>query len=271
MPGEVSVRKIAVALSLSISFAAVWAQELVVVDLPVEPVRAVSISATSDLTLADTALQNDFPSFDRLYQRAPRPEYAELHRLWTWAMNDRFGAFYGVETYARLSSAYPGYADYIEQYRIVDSNGNLFYPTAETRRFLVLAAMRGLVAEVAPVKPVVVTSTEAMKSTAREAIPAAVTAPVAVAVIAAPVMDSPVMASPVMAAPLEAAPMPARELARQSRRENVPPVPANRSLPERRSGGLGRGIFLIIAGLLGAGTVSMMLHTSPEEREVRPS
>lgn len=260
MPGEVSVRKIAVALSLSISFAAVWAQELVV-DLPVEPVRAVAISATSDLTLADTALQNDFPSFDRLYQRAPRPEYAELHRLWTWAMNDRFGAFYGVETYARLSSAYPGYADYIEQYRIVDSNGNLFYPTAETRRFLVLAAMRGLVAEVAPVKPVVVTSTEAMQSTAREAIPAAVTAPVAVAVIAAPVM----------AAPLVAAPMPARELARQSRRENVPPVPANRSLPERRSGGLGRGIFLIIAGLLGAGTVSMMLHTSPEEREVRHS
>lgn len=265
MPGEVSVRKIAVALSLSISFAAVWAQELVI-DLPVEPVRAVSISATSDLTLADTALQNDFPSFDRLYQRAPRPEYAELHRLWTWAMNDRFGAFYGVETYARLSSAYPGYADYIEQYRIVDSNGNLFYPTAETRRFLVLAAMRGLVAEVAPVKPVVVTSTETMPSTAREAIPAAVTAPVAVAVIAAPVMDS-----PVMAAPLVAAPMPTRELARQSRPENGPPVPANRRLPERRSGGLGRGIFLIIAGLLGAGTVSMMLHTPPEEREVRHS
>lgn len=259
------MRKIAVALSLSISFAAVWAQELVV-DLPVEPVRAVSISATSDLTLADTALQNDFPSFDRLYQRAPRPEYAELHRLWSWAMNDRFGAFYGVETYARLSSAYPGYADYIEQYRIVDSNGNLFYPTAETRRFLVLAAMRGLVAEVAPVKPVLVTSTETMQSTAREAIPVAVTAPVAVAVIAAPVM-----ASPVMAAPLVAAPMPARELARQSRRKNEAPVPANRSLPERRSGGLGRGIFLIIAGLLGAGTVSMMLHTSPEEREVRHS
>lgn len=259
------MRKIAVALSLSISFAAVWAQELVV-DLPVEPVRAVAISATSDLTLAETALQNDFPSFDRLYQRAPRPEYAELHRLWTWAMNDRFGAFYGVETYARLSSAYPGYAAYIEQYRIVDSNRNLFYPTSETRRFLVLAAMRGLVAEVAPVKPVVVTSTEAMQSTAREAIPAAVTAPVATAVVAAPVI-----AAPVMAAPIVAAPMPARGLVRQSRRENVPPVPANRRLPDRRSGGLGRGIFLIIAGLLGAGTVSLMLHTSPEEREVRHS
>lgn len=245
------MRKIAVALSLSISFAAVWAQEIVV-DLPVEPVRAVPVSTISDLTLADTALQNDFPSFDRLYQRAPRPEYAELHRLWTWAMNDRFGAFYGVETYARLSSAYQGYAAYIEQYRIIDSNGNLFYPTAETRRFLVSAAMRGLVAEVAPVKPVVVTRSEVARSAATEAIPLAVTAPVATAVVAT--VATPVVAAPVIAAPIVAA-----------------PVPANRRFPERRSGGLGRGIFLIIAGLLGAGTVSMMLHTPPEEREVRPS
>ncbi|MEO6486855.1 MAG: hypothetical protein ABIO78_02815 [Thermoanaerobaculia bacterium] len=256
MPGEVSVRKIAVALSLSISFAAVWAQELVV-DLPVEPVRAVSISATSDLTLADTALQNDFPSFDRLYQRAPRPEYAELHRLWTWAMNDRFGAFYGIETYARLSSAYPGYADYIEQYRIVDSNGNLFYPTAETRRFLVLAAMRGLVAEIAPVKPVVVTEASVTPKTAE----VAVMAPVSTTLVAASVIADPVVT----------APAPARKPALQTQRASALPVPAGRSLPERRSGGLGRGIFLIIAGLLGAGTVSMMLHTSPEEREVRHS
>jgi len=273
MPGEVSVRKIAVALMLLVSFAAMWAQE-VVVDLPAEPFRVENVSASSDLTLADAALNNDFPSFIRLYQRDPRPEYAELHRLWNWAMNDRFGAFYGVETYSRLKTAYAGYAAWVEQYRIVDSNGNVFYPTAETRRFLVSAAVRGLVADVTPIRPALVAQPEAARAAIPESVPVAVVRPAPATLLAEPVVAPTVtvskVAAPAAAANLVATP-PARTAKVLSPQQPATPVPASPRNTESRSGGLGRGIFLIIAGLLGAGTVSLMLKTSPDEREVRPS
>src|SRR6185436_2448963 len=44
---------------------------------------------------------------------------------------------------ARLARAYPGFAEYISEFVLVDRKGNAFYPTAETRTFLLERALRG--------------------------------------------------------------------------------------------------------------------------------
>ena len=36
----------------------------------------------------------------------------------------------------RLNADYPGYDDYIAEFRVADAKGNVLYPTAETRKFL---------------------------------------------------------------------------------------------------------------------------------------
>jgi hypothetical protein len=92
-------------------------------------------------SLFEAARLNDYASFDTLYRAAKRrgeqvAQFDTLHELWTWAINDPIGAFYGPDVYARFDRAYPGYARYINDYRIVDSHGNAFYPTSETRTFL---------------------------------------------------------------------------------------------------------------------------------------
>jgi hypothetical protein len=83
-----------------------------------------------------------------LYREAVRrgdsvAAFATLHELWTYGITDPIGAFYGPDIYERLARAYPGYASYIAEYRIVDSNGNVFYPTSETRTFLLERALEG--------------------------------------------------------------------------------------------------------------------------------
>lgn len=238
---------LASALSLLIAFAAGGEQDLVIDEY--------------DVALAEAARNNNFPEFDRLYQRNPLPPYAELHRLWSWAMSDPIGGFYGRETYQELAAAYPGYADFIAEHRIVDSNENVFYPTAETRTFLLSQAIRGVVAEVRPAKRNVVTPK-----------PAAVVASVKKAV--APVVEkAPPTAAPlptpreiVKAQPVVVAAQPVVVAAKPVVAPAPPPIRHSRSA--RNDNDLGRGIFLIIAGLLGVGTVSLMLHTSPEERGI---
>jgi hypothetical protein len=111
--------------------------------LAVEPVHG-----TAQPSLADAVRANDYPTFDALYREAvQRGEsvgaYETLHELWTYSITDPIGAFYGDEMYERLARAYPGYARYMEDFRIVDSNGNAFYPTSETRGFLLSEALRG--------------------------------------------------------------------------------------------------------------------------------
>jgi hypothetical protein len=110
--------------------------------LAVEPVHG-----TAQPSLADAVRANDYPSFDALYREAvQRGEsvgaYETLHELWTYSITDPIGAFYGDEMYERLARAYPGYAKFMEDFRIVDSNGNAFYPTSETRTFLLSEAFR---------------------------------------------------------------------------------------------------------------------------------
>lgn len=113
------------------------------VALAVEPVRALATP-----TLEEAARRHDYVTFHALYLEAKAAgenvsAFDALHDLWTWSMSDPIGAFYGAEMHARLSRAYPGFARYIDDHRIIDSRGGVFYPTSETRTFLLERAVEG--------------------------------------------------------------------------------------------------------------------------------
>ncbi|HSP17105.1 MAG TPA: hypothetical protein VLV78_20350 [Thermoanaerobaculia bacterium] len=210
------------------------------IDLPVEPEHT-----QGELTLADAARTNNYPLFDALYTGAHEeaPAFAELHRFWKWSLEDPIGAFYGKEAYAQFASRYPGYAAYIAEYAIVDAHGNVFYPSAETRRFLLQQAMNGNVPKPRPVVKVA-------KTKARVTHRVAAAAPVAVDARDARRSTEPV-----------AAPAPAPVVAAPAPRPTETPVtpPAN--------DGSGRAFALIIAGLVGVGLLTLMLRTPPEEHK----
>jgi hypothetical protein len=134
------------------------APEVMLIATAVEPIRDFR-----GPTLAEAARANDFISFDALYREARQrgesiAAYETLHELWVYSVTDPIGAFYGTDMYEKLARAYPGYAQFIEDYSIVDSHGNVFYPTAETREFVLARAIEGraprvLVAEDFPTPP----------------------------------------------------------------------------------------------------------------------
>ncbi|HEV7767256.1 MAG TPA: hypothetical protein VGQ76_19800 [Thermoanaerobaculia bacterium] len=101
------------------------------------------IRADLQPSLVDAVRANDYVTFDTLYRANPTPAFATLHELWTYSITDPIGAFYGQEMHDRFARSYPGYTKYIEEFRIVDSNGNVFYPTSETRTFLLDRALDG--------------------------------------------------------------------------------------------------------------------------------
>lgn len=261
---------------------------LLLIDLPAEP----SIPFTQP-TLFSAAEGNDFATFDALYRAQRTSAYADLHALWTYAVTDPIGAFYGAEMHERFSRTYPNFAQYIAQYRIVDQNGRSFYPTAETRAFLLRYATSGEPARFALATPVdggevqVAQATERRRpagltravpapprvsSTARtttrrrdaarpatETVALPVSEPIVVAQTpivatpvpaAAPVVEAP---QPVAAAPVAVAPQPI---------PIAPPKPAIASDPFT-----GRGILLLIVGLLGIGVLTLMMRTPKEDDE----
>jgi hypothetical protein len=119
------------------------APEVMLIATAVEPIREFR-----GPTLAEAARANDFISFDALYREARQrgesvAAFEPLHELWLYSVTDPIGAFYGADLYAKLARAYPGYRQFIEEYSIVDSLGNVFYPTAETREFLLARALEG--------------------------------------------------------------------------------------------------------------------------------
>lgn len=210
-----------------------------------------------ELTLADAARTNNYPLFESLYAEANDARaFAELHRFWKWSLEDRLGGFYGEERHARFARDYPAYADYIAEFAIVDSNGNTFFPSAETRRFLLQQAMKGNVPrKPAPVK---VAGKPAKKVAKPVETPAAVAPPpVAEPVVTAPaVMPKPapaVVQTPVVRPRPRIAEAPKGAEARRS------------TQPEPRGNSLAPAIALLIAGLIGAGLLTLMLRTPPEE------
>lgn len=258
--------------------------------LAVEPIRGFNAP-----TLLDAARSNDFVTFDALYRAArDRGEdvslFATLHDLWSWSISDPIGAFYGREIHQQLSRAYPGYATYIGEFRIVDVRGNEFYPTSETRAFLIDRIIEGrtpraVIADAtrrspraasAPVRrpsdgtrspapaPVASTPATAVNQPASVVARASETA---AAESPAVVGEAETALPPVVAAtprPAAAAPVPAPDS--QPATAPAPVAVAEETQPSKPLAG--RGLMLLIIGLIGVGLLAVILRT-PREEPVR--
>ena len=175
---------------------------------PLQDLAAIATIDTSDPSalrtiLREAAAANDQPRFDAALARAksvaeslPASDerkallqavsvYSDLQQLWTYADSDRYGAFYDDQSLpgvrARLANNYNGYASYIGQYSLTDDNGRVFYPTAETRAFILRQAGGGgpqIALHRAPATELSATR-ESRRSHTTATTPAAATAPAA--------------------------------------------------------------------------------------------
>jgi hypothetical protein len=258
-------------LTIALVSASANSQELV--SLPLEPEAAVAPAST----LESAVRANDFPTFDALYRAKPDPAFRALHELWTESMSAPTGAFYGADEYERLSREYPAYGKFIAQYRIVDSNGNAFYPASETRTFLLEH-----VAATPRVTPQRVAEQRASKRNVerraeRAAKPAERTAPAerrlpagrSAGILPAGAREArgDVPAGSQRSGRLEAgAPRNAPQVAEVTPAPSPvvkAPVPAPNPAPESTN----RGLLLLILGLIGVGLLALIMRTP---REVSP-
>lgn len=260
--------------------------------LAVEPIRELP-----PVTIAQAARNNDWLTFHDLYVRAQNrgedvSQFQSLHELWSWSLSDPIGAFYGRDIHDRLARAYPGFSTYISEYVLVDRRGNTFYPTAETRTFLLARATRGEVPRVmiaeateedpqralpkvsakslAAATPVVAPRVAAAAPGRRSPTKPATQPTTSVAEVATPIAPPIVTAPPIVATPpIETKPQPI--LAEEPKVAATPaPVPARAQQPAAEiatdSNDLrNRGILLLIIGLLGIGILAVILRAPKEE------
>jgi hypothetical protein len=206
----------------------------------------------TDATLADAARTNNFPLFDALYlQGGPdAARFGELHAFWKWSMTDRVGGFYGDDVHAKFAAEYRDYAEFIADYGIVDAHGRAFYPSAETRAFLLGHALKGdapLVRVAAAKKPRAAVVRHKQPIVVEQTL-ASVPLPIPASAFAP-------------AARIVAAPQPKPQPAVVAQQPQPKPEPA--PVPES-DGRLARGFVLIVVGLLAAGTLSLVFHTPKE-------
>jgi hypothetical protein len=249
-------------------------------------------------TLEQAARDNDYVTFDALYRSAKQrgedvSRFATLHELWTWAITDPIGAFYGREMYARLADAYPGYASYIGQYAITDSNGNTFWPTSETRAFLLSRATLGDLPRTQLVERIVRPEPERSETIVRQEPkrsaatlrPAPKYSAKSAAVEAAPPATPPVVIqateeetrapqaattpAPVQTQPAPVQTQPAPVAAVQEPAPATPAATTTTPAVTRRENSLAsRGILLLVLGLIGVGLLAVIFRTPKEEDEV---
>lgn len=233
----------------------------VYVALAVEPIRE-----EPAFSLEDAARANDYATFNALFEQTGNPAYAPLHELWTYSVNDPIGAFYGAEMYERFASLYPEFAAYIEDYRIVDDRGNVFYPTSETRAFLLARAIEGRT--VAPQEPIRVAATKRRSGSERTS---------------GSERRSGFSLTPASAS--EATPPPPRRVRFKKAELTPPPAPVglkpnlrSAPVPVKRAPApvvtaamvpekpdlAARGILLILIGLMGVGFLAMLLRAPGE-------
>jgi hypothetical protein len=66
--------------------------------------------------------------------------YEDIDAIWGFAVHDHYGAYFNDDSLPgmrdRLNADYPDYEAFIAEYRVTDRKGNILYPTAETRAFL---------------------------------------------------------------------------------------------------------------------------------------
>src|SRR6185295_15431336 len=286
---------------------AVTSRQIVLTE-PTVFLAAEPILETHAPSLVEAARGNDYAMFDALYREAKQrgekvAQFDTLHELWTWANHDPIGAFYGPDLHARFARAYPGYAAYIEDYRIVDDRGNVFYPTSETRTFLLDRIVEGnaprvLLAERTPASPAadtpalpavtavhkpaashhaarshrtVAAPVPAAAAVAVQTAPAAAKTPVQTTVTTAPVASAPVEVASTPPATTTSAPAPSPVSEAPVTVAAVPPAasepvtaqPAQNVKPEE-SGATSRGLLLLVIGIIGIGLLAVMLRTPRE-------
>lgn len=290
---NVSVASRVVALVAVFSVSAIG-QQSPSITLPAE-----AASTQSVVTLAGAASHNDFPLFDAMFNNATRSEatrFAELHSFWKWSLTDPIGAFYGDEMHAKFASEYPGYAEYIAEYGIIDSHGRAFYPSSETRTFLLRQAILGrspaielgerasrphVAAVPAGTQIAKVTHKVKPAATVKPAARSAQPRPIRVAhakpaVLAPAVVPNTVVAAPKVVAPIVAPTtvaivtpkVVAAPKAIAAPKVAVTPKTAAATparVAPKTDARLGRGLLLILAGLVGLGMLSLMLHAPSEE------
>ncbi|HVE69971.1 MAG TPA: hypothetical protein VNI54_01285 [Thermoanaerobaculia bacterium] len=229
----------------------------VLIALALEPEHA----PVPRLTLEDAARSNDYATFHQLYERDPHPAYAALNELWTYSVNDPIGAFYGADMYERFAARYPGFASYIDDHKIVDARGNVFYPTSETRTFLLARAAEGTI--VTPREERVRVAAAPRPPRRARFRKAEATKPAAVVpkpeIVPAPAMQAAVVVEPPPPAPLQTA------VAAASILPQVPDAP-----PPAQTELAGRGGLLIAIGVAGIGVLGLLLRTPREELNKAP-
>jgi hypothetical protein len=232
---------------------------LLLIDTPIEPEH----SFDGDTLLA-AARRNDFRAFEELYAHArDRARWRTLHEVWTYAESERTGAFFDESMRDRLAAAYSGYGAYIDDFRIVDSHGHSYYPSAETRHFLIERAVK----EVRPAKSQRIATAVTHRAKKVHASRAKVVIPTPVAHVAAPAarpgpsttlgmtLAAPVSAAPIVAQPVVPAPAPVQIAA---------PAPAVSTHPTKQPAPAedttAPGILLIVMGLAGIGVMMLILR-----------
>jgi hypothetical protein len=192
-------------------------------------------AAGAGLTLIDAAKLNDFAAFQSLFAREQSPPKAasDLHDVWIYSTTDPAGSFFGGDRYNQLVSAHPAFAAYIEPFAVDDRRGNRFYPTAETKTFLIAE-----MAEAAPIPA------EAERPATRRPAPREVAGR---STSTADALDS--------------------DMAKLGEFPAPPPRKIRRAVPIQMMDPTAnpRGLFLIILALIAAGLIVTMLKT-PDER-----
>jgi hypothetical protein len=220
-------------------------------------VNAATVPAALD-AVRGAAAANDLPTFSAALSRARELVdamplgakrnavrrsllvYGDVEQVWTFAANDRLGAFYDDESLPgfrdRIAADYPNYDAFIADYRVVDRYGRALYATAETRRFL----LQQLRPEAPPPTPKPTPTLVARKKApVRRAAARPATAP-------APIQRVETPPAPVLE--------PADTLVADM--QNAAPVPA----PVRESSG-GRALVFIVLTLAGIGVLTMLMRT----------
>jgi hypothetical protein len=224
------------------------------VDVSAEPRQTAAINAPA--TLREAAEKGDYAAFDGLVRKAKANgealgAFADLHEVWSFSQANATGAYYGAEIHDRLTARYPAYAGFIEEYRITDRRGQAFFPSAETRAFLLQQAIEGN-------DPLVASLSASSRTTSTKTI----AAPHEIATTAKTAAAAPKPIEPVESLPKDAL---------ASDMTKVTPQP-QRKIAEAElvvdTASSTRGIFLIILGLIGIGVLTMTMQASGSDVHV---
>lgn len=272
------------------------------VDLPVEP--ETTERRTTPATLRAAAESNDYASFEAIYRKAAKRgeqlgAFADLYEVWKYAESEAAGSFFGAEMYSKLSARYPDYPKFIREYQVVDRIGQVFYPTRETRTFLLAQAVADVdpivapaakgtkaptvptkaavhpaagLTSAAPAKPAVASEKESVpeqkpvaKLATAPGIPAPTEAVVSAEKSAAPIA-SPTSTS-VYAPPVVEPPPSADALKNDMSQSSTATAEPKKDFAaaEMMTGERARGILLIIIGLVGIGFLTLTMQASSSE------